>query len=173
MAQDSDSPQAVPLLDALRDAAALFDTLRIPYALVGGIAAMLYGRARFTEDIDLVAAASHEAVLAANSGVMRQFHFDADATWKLYHASGVSIDIWKDADSDAIASRAVTMEVQGLTIRVAEVHDLVAMKLRAGRPQDDYDITEILRTQKIDDGRMAGLVTPAQLATLAALRARL
>ena len=51
---------AAPLLDAVE----MFTQLKIPYALIGGLAAMVYGRARFTEDIDFVAASAHEAVLA-------------------------------------------------------------------------------------------------------------
>src|SRR5687768_7064405 len=85
-------PYAGPLLDAV----GLFERLGIPYALVGGVAAMYYGRARFTEDLDFVAATGHMNVLAASPDVMREFHFDPACTWKLYHDSGLEIDIWKD-----------------------------------------------------------------------------
>src|SRR4051812_19588675 len=80
-----------PLLDAV----SLFEELGIGYALIGGLAAMHYGRSRFTEDVDFVAAADHEAKLAANGEAMRRLHFDPGSTWKLYHESGVEIDIWK------------------------------------------------------------------------------
>jgi len=40
-------PYPQPLLDAVR----LFDELGIGYALIGGVAAMHYGRSRFTEDV--------------------------------------------------------------------------------------------------------------------------
>src|SRR5512135_1295741 len=72
------------LTQPLEDAVDLFESLRIPYALVGGIAAMVYGRARFTEDVDFVLAAKHETVLAAKPEVMRAHHFDPKCTWKLY-----------------------------------------------------------------------------------------
>ena len=85
-----------PLLPPLLDAVRLFNQLKIPYALIGGIAAMVYGRARFTDDVDFAAAAGHESVLAANADTMLTYHFDPNGTWKLYHARGVEIDIWKD-----------------------------------------------------------------------------
>src|SRR6476619_4631017 len=91
-------PYSGPLLDAV----GLFDDLAIGYALVGGVASMYYGRSRFTEDVDFVAAAKHHEVFAANPEAMKEHHFDSGCTWKLYHESGVDIDIWKDEHADAI-----------------------------------------------------------------------
>lgn len=167
-------PQEVShLLEALKDAVGLFTELHIPYALVGGLAAMIYGRARFTEDADFVAAANHLSILAANPDTVRRFHFDPASTWKLYHASGISIDIWKDENSDAIAARAKTIELRGLTLRIAEVHDLIAMKLRANRPQDDYDISEIVRVVQIQEPAIAAQVSSDELARFRQIRARI
>jgi hypothetical protein len=47
--------------------------------------------------------------------------------------------------------------------RVADPHDLIAMKLRAHRLQDDYDIGEILKHHPIDETRLASLVTESEL----------
>src|SRR3954464_3932217 len=85
-------PYSQPLLDAVH----LFERLSIGYALVGGVAAMYYGRARFTEDVDFVATTGHREVLGQNLQVMEQLHFAPTSTWKLYHESGVQIEIWKD-----------------------------------------------------------------------------
>jgi hypothetical protein len=166
-------PVSTPLIALLVDAATLFTELQINYALVGGLAAMLYGRARFTEDVDFVAAGGHEATLAAHSQEMRAHHFDPACTWKLYHDSGVTIDLWKDAFADGIAQRAREITVGGHLIRVAEVHDLIAMKLRAGRFQDDYDISEILKANRIDESVLAERVTAPELERFGAIRRRL
>ena len=53
-----------------------------------------------------------------------------------------------------------------------EVHDLVAMKLRAGRIQDDYDISEILKRNRLDLELLQTLVTQEQFARFEAIAAR-
>ena len=83
----------VPYTQPLIDAVSLFEELKIGYALAGGVAAMYYGRARFTEDLEFVAASGHMDVLAANADAMRRHRFDPASTWKLYHESGVDIDM--------------------------------------------------------------------------------
>ena len=164
---------AVPYAQPLLDAVELFNELGIDYALVGGVASMYYGRARFTEDLDFVAGAGHAEMLARNADAMRRHRFEPTCTWKLYHASGVEIDLWKDEFSDDVVRRAVEVEVLGRPVRVADAHDLIAMKLRAGRVQDDYDISEILRGQSsIDDVVVQGRVTAQQFAHYLSVKQR-
>jgi len=160
------------LQQPLEDAVALFDALKIPYALIGGIAAMLYGRSRFTEDVDFVAAAAHEKILAAHPEIMRQHHFDPVSTWKLYHESGIEIDIWKDEFSDQIAARARTIQFHGRSMRVADVHDLIAMKLRADRPQDDYDISEIIKKTPVEEAVIQNRITAEQFSRYGDIKRR-
>lgn len=172
-AASSDQSDIQPaLLQPLEDAIALFNALQIPYALIGGIAAMVYGRARFTEDVDFVAAADHEKILAAHPATMEEYHFDPASTWKLYHTSGVAIDIWKDEYSDQIAARAQTMQFRGRPVRIAEIHDLIGMKLRANRPQDDYDISEILKKTAVHDAVIQQFATPEQFARYVGIKSR-
>ncbi len=161
------------LLEPLTDAVDLFTRLNIPYALVGGIAAMVYGRARFTDDVDFVAAANHELILASSPEVMRSCHFDPACTWNLYHTSGVAIDIWKDQHSDQIAAGARNIDMAGRVLRIADVHDLIAMKLRASRFQDDYDISEILRKTPVDEMTLRSRVNTREYEHFAAIRERL
>jgi Nucleotidyl transferase of unknown function (DUF2204) len=152
----------VPYEQALADAAALFDELHIGYALVGGVAAMYYGRARFTEDLDFAAASGHMDARRKHPEEMQQHHFDPTCTWKLYHDSGVEIDIWKDSHSDEIVQRAIKAKLAGREINIADPHDLIAMKLRAGRLQDDYDISETIKGTPIDDAKIRTGVTAEQ-----------
>jgi hypothetical protein len=166
---DAPNPYAQPLLDAV----ALFEELKIGYALVGGIAAMYYGRARFTEDVDFVAVTGHGDVLAAHPDTMQSHHFSPDCTYKLYHQSGVQVDLWKDQFADQIVNGAIDAELAGRNIRMADVHDLIAMKLRSGRLKDDYDIGEIARASALDEVKLRGLVTPEQFARYLEIRARI
>jgi hypothetical protein len=159
---------AAPLHDAVR----LFTRLNIPYALVGGIAAMVYGRARFTEDIDFVAASSHASILQQNPQIMRECRFDPACTWKLYHETGIEIDLWKDVYSDEIVARGHEIPLGEQSVRIADPHDLIAMKLRANRLQDDYDISEILKHTAIDETNLASLITAGERARFDAIKAR-
>ena len=160
------------LMPAFLDAVALFESLDIRYALVGGVAAMHYGRSRHTEDVDFVAASGHADVLEANPDVMADHHFAPDCSWKLYHDSGTAIDLWKDRHSDAIVARALTAHLAGRDVRVADPHDLIAMKLRADRPQDDYDVAEVAAHNRIDDDRIGRLVTPEEYDRYLAIKRR-
>jgi predicted nucleotidyltransferase len=152
-------PYAQPLLDAVE----LFEELGIGYALIGGIAAMYYGRARFTEDVDFVAASGHADVLAAHPAEMGKRHFDSACTYKLHHQSGVQVDIWKDEFADQIIQHSQPVELAGKQVCIIEPHDLIAMKLRAGRLKDDYDISQIAQSTPIDQTRLATIVTQQQL----------
>lgn len=156
----SDAAYSAPLLDAV----AMFERLGIGYALAGGIAAMYYGRARFTEDVEFVAASGHRDILERNPEVMREFHFDPSCTWKLYHESGTDVDIWKDEYADELVSRACSVRMAGREVRIVEAHDLVAMKLRAGRMQDEYDVFEIIRHIDLNEDLIGRYVTAQQWA---------
>ena len=169
MNEDAPPPD---LAEALHDVMALMRELRIKYALVGGLAAMVHGRARYTEDVDLVPEPGHEATLAGHPEVMRRHGFDPSCTWKLYHRSGIGIDPWKDDHAAGIVTRAVRRKLGPKFAKVAEPHDLIAMKLRADRPQDDYDISEIIKAQNIDEAILAERVTAKQLQHFRAIRRR-
>jgi hypothetical protein len=161
---NSKSENWVPYAQPLLDAVALFEELKIGYALIGGIAAMYYGRARFTEDVDFVAVTGHMNIFATHAAEMEKHHFASDCVHKLYHKSGVEVDLGKDAFADQIVGNAIEAELAGRPVRIIEVHDLIAMKLRAGRLKDDYDISEIVLNATVDEARLAGMVTPERLA---------
>jgi hypothetical protein len=161
-------PYAQPLLDAV----SLFEELSVGYALIDEIAAMYYGRARFTEDVDFVAVAGHGDIFAAHPKVMEKHHFDPTCTYKLYHQSGVHVDLRKDEHAEKIIQQSREVELAGRSIRIADPHDLIAMKLRARRLKDDYDISEILRSTPIDETRLQSLVTPEQFAQFAEIKKR-
>lgn len=159
-----DAPPPPDLTAALHDAVAMLRELHIDYALIGGVAAMVHGRSRYTEDVDFVAQPLHADILAAHPQVMARHRFDPDCTWKLYHQSGIEIDLWKDEHAQDIVDRAVRRKLGGRFIKVAEAHDLIAMKLRADRPQDDYDISEIVQKQNIDQSKVRKYVDREQYA---------
>lgn len=158
---------------ALLAAVSLFEALHIRYALIGGLAAMVYGKSRFTEDVGFVAEPGHMESLAAHPSAMREHGFDAGCTWKLYHQSGVDIDLWKDDHASGIVGRARPVPLAGRSVLVACVEDLVAMKLRADRPQDEYDVSEILKAGTLDEAMLRTLITEAQAQRLAQIKRRI
>lgn len=153
---DSWVPYAQPLLDAV----ALFEELNIGYALIGGIAAMYYGRSRFTEDVDFVV-----------SGIGVPPMKNIGQTPMLLK-SGVQVDLWKDEHANEIISRAIEVELAGNPIRIIEPHDLIAMKLRAGRLKDDYDISQMVLTTAIDETRLATMVSAEQFEHFSEIKKR-
>jgi hypothetical protein len=161
-------PYAQPLLDAV----SLFEELKLGYALIGGIASMYYGRSRFTEDVDFVVATGHMDILRTHPAEMARHHFASDCVHKLYHQSGVQVDVWKDEHSDDIISRAVNVELAGRKVRMIEPHDLIAMKLRAGRLKDDYDISQILQGTAIDSQLLQAKVTDEEWSRFTSIQRR-
>jgi len=103
---------------------------------------------------------------------MEKYHFAPDCTHKLYHRSGVQADVWKDEHAEEIISRAEVVELAGKQIHIIEPHDLIAMKLRAGRLKDDYDISQIILGTPIDETRLASLVTQQQLLRYTEIKSR-
>jgi len=157
-----DQEQQLHLRKPLLDAVALFEHLQLGYALTDGVAAMYYGRQRFTEDVDFVVVPGHMEILAANGQIMKEHHFDPTCTYMPYHDSGIDIDIWKDEFSADIISRATEADLAGQRVRIAEPHDLIGMKLRSGRIQDDYDISQILQNTAINEAVVQQRVSPQQ-----------
>jgi hypothetical protein len=165
-------PSRVSYARPLLDAVSLFEELGIGYALIGGIAAMYYGRARFTEDVDFVAAENHEEILAAHLPEIEKHRFDLTFEPKLHHQSGVQVDLWKDEYADGIIQRSNPVELAGRLVHVIEPHDLIAMKLRARRLKDDYDISQVAQTTAIDPERLKALVTAEQFEQFNELKSR-
>lgn len=167
-----DSPSPLALNEALLDAVSLFEYLGMRYALVGGLAAMYYGRARFTDDVDFVSDLMFEHTLRTHPDEMRNFNFDPTCAFKLYHKSGIAIALLFDEFAHGIPERAVDTPLAGRTVKVADVNDLVAMKLRAARPQDDYDVSEMIKRGVIDETRVRALVNAEEFTHHESVNAR-
>ena len=168
---DKSNPTS-PFDEPLADALALFSSLELGYALIGGVAAMYYGRERFREDFDFVVQSGHQAAFEACPTVMRSHRFDPTYTCKPHHASGMEIDLWEGEFVDGTIWRAAHRTVGEKSLRIAEPHDLVAMKFRAGRLQDDYDVSETLKATPLDHATLSALVTPAQFCHFLTIVAR-
>ena len=136
------------------------------YVIVGGLAAVLHGYGRFTADIDLaIDLERQEAAKVLRTltelgmrprppvDIAEFLSPEARRQWKtqkhmivfsLYHPDKpmLSVDLFIEnpiAFSD-LWERAETMMVDGASLRVAGIDDLIRLKEIAARPQDLRDI---------------------------------
>ena len=149
---------------------------QVRYLVVGGVAVVLHGHARFTADVDLVVALDAPNV-ARVVEVLRHEGFrprapvpldafvDADERRRWADEKGlVALSLWNPslplAEIDLFVqepfvfddcyARSVTLELGGSRVRVLGREDLVAMKRAAGRPKDldDALALEALRREE-------------------------
>ena len=146
-----------------REVIAALAAQQVRFVIIGGVAMRLQGCTHVTEDIDLCYARdSQNLVTLANAlspyharlrGVPEDLPFVFDARTL---RSGLNftlrtdlgdIDILGEASGvdsfEGLWTRATKMEVYGITVRVASVDDLLAMKRAANRPKDQRHIMEL------------------------------
>jgi hypothetical protein len=145
----------------------------VDFVVVGGVAVILQGSPRLTQDLDICYAVQQENLdrlgkvlveLGARlRGIDEDLPFVADGRalrntriLTLTTADG-ALDLLAEPDGSpgypALRRRADQIDIDGLLIRVASVEDLIAMKRAAGRPQDllDLESLEIARRRTRSD----------------------
>jgi hypothetical protein len=136
----------------------VLDEHRVRYVLIGGLAAVLYGAAQVTTDVDVVpedAQANLERLSAAlreldarirTSGEPQGIPFDHSAAslgrvriWNLQTSKG-DLDITFQPSGtrgyEDLRRDVVTMEIRGVEVPVASLADVVRSKEAAGRARD-------------------------------------
>jgi hypothetical protein len=142
----------------------------VDFVIVGGVAVVLQASPRLTQDLDICCATGHDnlerlsGVLidlrAMLRGVEEDLPFSPDARTlrrtqilTLTTSEG-NLDLLVDPDGSpgyaALRRNANRMNLDGLTVAVASIEDLIAMKHAAGRPQDlvDLESLEIARRRR-------------------------
>ena len=136
----------------------------VEFMLVGGYAVALHGWPRMTFDIDFWIMANPRNATA----VMRALkEFGAplmDLKEEDFHKPGMVFQIGTEpqridilsaisgvAYEDAV-SRAVRMEVDGLSLKVIALDDLIANKRASGRPKDIVDAMTLEKMKEKQDG---------------------
>ena len=153
--------QLVPLLRRLAQE-------RIDFVVIGGVAVELHGYARFTNDLDIVYATNAAnlerlgSVLVELGARLRGFedlpfvpdvHTLRRAQMLTLVTPLGSLDLLVDPKGSAryeeMRERALTVELDGVEIRVVALEDLLSMKRAARRPQDIADVDALLTTQRV------------------------
>ena len=141
-----------PVADLLADLGAALASVQVEWFLFGAQAAIVYGVARLTADVDVTARVpARLANLAIIEAMARHgFHarFDDLAAVEqhrvlpfVHDATGLPVDMVLSGPGleDEFFARAVLRDVDGVPVRVADVGDLVVMKVLADRPKDIED----------------------------------
>lgn len=161
----------IPLFKALNEA-------DVQYVIVGGLATVLHGYARFTADVDLVinlAQEETEKVITVLTALGMKPRLPVDPmqftdpekrkSWtedknmlvfSMYQPDNplLVIDLFvnEPVPYPQLAQRAVQLELGGETVPVCAINDLIEMKQKAGRPKDLEDIKYLKALLENDDG---------------------
>jgi hypothetical protein len=158
-----------PVADLLADLERAFMALDMPWYLFGAQAAIVYGVARLTADVDVTARAPGGISASVWVSTIEQHGFERRFTdprfvelsrvLPLVHlATGLPVDIVLAGPGleDEFMDRAVIQLIDGVPVPVVEVSDLVILKVLAARPKDVEDLAMLLRVQAaaIDEVRV-------------------
>jgi hypothetical protein len=140
-----------------KDLLAEFARFEVNYALLGGYAVGFHAKPRATKDLDLLISGAGEnlarvaaalAAFGAPRAVVENVRTLGANEIAHFGIPPVRVDLLRSADgidAEAAIQRALTVEIDGLTIPVLTIGDLLANKRAAGRPQDLADVALLER----------------------------
>jgi hypothetical protein len=142
------------------------DDFDCPWTLIGGIAAAILGKPRFTADVDAVALVKDEEIskflkTARKCGLTPRLK-DVEAfarknrVFLLKHEpSGIGLDVSLGLLPFEVAAikGSKIYKIGEVEIRLPRVEDLIIFKSVAHRPQDMIDIQEIIKLNPKVDGK--------------------
>lgn len=152
----------------LREIAEILKKLDIPYIITGGIAVVVWGRPRFTADIDIVVELLPSKLnnLAAellkidkdvyvDKPMMQKALLDKGEFNFIHSGSGLKVDFWvfkNDAFDKARLKRRIKKNITGTDIFLTSPEDLILIKLlwynQSESTRQLEDIESILKIQK-------------------------
>ena len=126
--------------------AGIFDRLKIPYLITGGMAVLIWGRPRFTADIDVIVEigpSDIEGLVKALRNLGQAGYIDEDIANDVVKkggefnfidgATGVKVDFWissNDAFDSSRFERRTIKEISGQKIYFTSPEDLILSKLK-------------------------------------------
>lgn len=154
--------------ELLKKIAEILRRLDIPYIVTGGVAVVVWGRPRFTADIDIVVELASQKLgrlakelLAIDKDAyvdeeMMRHALERQGEFNFIHpASGLKVDFWilkNDAFDRARMRRRVRKKLAGAFFYVTSPEDLILMKLlwykESQSTRQLEDIESVLRIQK-------------------------
>lgn len=172
-------PVRSPVADLLEDLGAALGTLDVRWYVFGAQAAILYGVARLTADVDVTVQVPAGQSVASWIPTLEQHRFQprfADAAFlaqtrvlPLVHqptALPVDLVLAGPGLEEEFLARAHHLAVDDVLVPVVEVTDLVILKVLAARAKDLEDVATLLRIQaeRIDESRVRLLLAMLEAA---------
>lgn len=153
----SETAPLTPLQVAIQALNALLAQARIPHTFVGGVAASLLGRPRFTRDVDVLVRLD-EGQWPDLIQTALQFGFKARRADALafaarsrvlllrHEATGIDVDVLLALlpIEESFIERSGASVHGGLSLRLPTPEDLIIMKSVSRRPNDQADIASII-----------------------------
>ena len=145
-------PQPVDIRSAVDEALVLFASLGIEPVLIGGVALAVHGIERFTKDVDFAVTVAESALCEARIADRAPVPLTIGGV-SMQTSSGVRVDlIVRRFEFQALFEEAITVaRARGklVTIGMHRIHVvpltyLVALKMAAGRPADEGDLSRIV-----------------------------
>jgi predicted nucleotidyltransferase len=154
-----------PVEHTLREVVDLVDHLRIPYAVMGGLAVRAHGIPRPTYDVDITVIASRgDILLILNELRQLGYHVaeEFDKGWvdsvsgmplvkitRFVEGRSLAVDIFlaETPFQHSLMSRKIRDRINGYEAWLVTPEDLILLKLLAGRPRDSADVVDILTMQ--------------------------
>ncbi|MBK8256761.1 MAG: hypothetical protein IPK82_29330 [Polyangiaceae bacterium] len=145
-----------PFVEILAALAQTFEEAGLRWYLFGAQAAILYGAARLTADVDVTVQLGDRSVnalvdaLGRHGFLLRVDDPDFIAQTRVlpvaHSPSGIPADIVLAGPGmeEVFLARAKVFEMDGVAVPVACAEDIVVMKLLSGRPKDLDDVVAIL-----------------------------
>ena len=136
----------------------------VEFMLVGGYAVALHGWPRMTFDIDFWIMANPQNAAAVIRALKAFGAPLMDLKEEDFHKPGMVFQIGTEPQRidilsaisgvayEAAALRAVRMEVDGLSLKVIALDDLIANKRASGRPKDIVDAMTLEKMKEKKDG---------------------
>jgi len=158
------------LTTVIHDLVEIFDQLNLPYAIMGGIAVRAHGIPRPTYDVDFTLAVPRDRLAEMFTAITdRGYSVPESYVHGWVDTVGgmplVKVRLFLDGravDADVfivetdfqrqVIERRVSADIEGRTVNLVSVEDLILFKLIASRPRDLLDIQDVLFTQgEIDE----------------------
>lgn len=133
----------------------------VQFLLVGGMAVVVHGHVRTTQDIDLwlksdeqnkanlILALDENGVAGAAylKDVPLIFGWTSVAVGKYGFTldMGYQLKAFREVDFDACYERAIEITFDGISFKVIQLNDLITEKLATGRPKDISDVEELIK----------------------------
>ena len=161
-----------PIAELLADLGRAFAAAGIDWYLFGAQAAICYGVARLTADVDVTARVPPTVdagwiEIIESHGFTRRFT-DAGFTRRsrvipiVHHATGLPVDIVLAGPGleEQFLARAAMQRIDDVEVPVIDISDLVVLKVLAGRPKDVEDLAVLIRLNEasIDHARVRAVL---------------